>query len=285
MSDVTLWHGDCLDLMSRIPDHSVDMVLADLPYGTTECAWDSIIPLEPLWDHYKRILKPRGAVLLTANQPFTSLLVTSNLEWFRYTWYWRKSHPTGYFNANYRPLLVIEDAVVFSPAGAGAGSKDRGMHYFPQGLVPINRKKRNRPHGRGAHIHNTTNVGANNVINSNSEYVQKYTNYPLNVLEFDRDSPQVHETQKPVALGEYLICTYTNEGEVVLDNTFGSCSFGVAAVNTGRRFIGIERDQKYFAIAQERIAEAQRKKAEEASLPKQACLFDLPEAQERGRDE
>ena len=248
-----LIHGDCLEKMKDIPDKSIDMILCDLPYGTTRLKWDSVIDLTLLWWHYKRIVKVNGAIVLFANQPFTSALISSNFEMFRYSWIWEKPFPTGFLNANYRPMLSFEDICVFSHSGAGAGSKDNAMVYYPQGLVPKNVKKKNKPNSRGAHIHDTVNCGSMNVLNSGKEYEQKFTGYPNNILSFDRDLDQSHQTQKPVPLLEYLIKTYTLEGETVLDNTMGSGSTGIACINTKRNFIGIEKDDKFFEIAKSRI--------------------------------
>lgn len=234
------------------------MVLCDLPYGTTRLPWDSVLPLDFLWVQYKRVIKPKGAIVLTANQPFTSVLIASNLEMYRYSWVWKKTTVTGFLNCNYRPMLGYEDVAVFSKSKCGAGSKDDAMLYRPQGLVEINKKKRNKAGTRGKHIHETVNVGADNVLNSDKEYVTKHTGYPINVIEFDNDKPQLHPTQKPVALFEYLIRTYTEEGAVVLDNCIGSGTTAVACMNTKRHFIGTEIDPSYYKIACERAETARR---------------------------
>ena len=228
-----LLHGDCLELMGEIPDGSVDMVLCDLPYGTTQNKWDSVIPFEPLWAHYKRICK--GAIVLTATQPFTSALVASNSRDFRYEMVWEKSSVTGHLNAHRRPMRTHEDVLVFS---------DFSPPYYPQGLQPYGETQK-----RG---NNGTNFGK-----SGTENYQAFTNYPRSIIRIANDSKPVHPTQKPVALMEYLIRTYTNEGETVLDNCMGSGTTGVACINTGRDFIGIEQDDKYFAIAKQRIESAQ----------------------------
>lgn len=234
MSAPVLMQGDCLDAMWLIPDGSVDMVLCDLPYGTTACKWDSVIPFGPLWSHYWRVLKPNGAVVLTAAQPFTTQLIASQIGNFKYCWYWMKPGVTGFANAKKQPLRNVEDVAVFY----------RSLPtYNPQGLVPYGKiNKRSDPGG----ILGKTGVGTD-------AYLQEFTNYPRQVLEFGQTDKKVHPTQKPVALMEYLIRTYTNEGETVLDNCMGSGTTGVAARNTGRNFIGIERDPEYFKIAQSRI--------------------------------
>lgn len=232
-----LYQGDCLEVMKSIPDASVDMILCDLPYGTTQNKWDSVIPFGDLWAAYKRIVKPDGVVVLTASQPFTSALVMSNPAAFRYAWVWEKGAATGHLNAERMPMKLHEDVLVFS---------DKAARYNPQDLQPFNKTVK-----RG---HNGGNFG-----DSGRENFQEFTNYPRSIIRFLGDPKPVHPTQKPVALMEYLIRTYTNEGDLVMDNTMGSGTTGVACANTGRRFIGIERDKNYFEIARSRIAEAVRK--------------------------
>lgn len=254
----TLYRGDCLVEMANVADGSVDLILADLPYGTTACLWDSVIPLEPLWAHYKRIIKPRGAVVLTASQPFTTALISSNMNWFKYCWVWDKSNAGDCMNAKNKPMKKHEDICVFS-SGTTANKSPNRMPYFPQGLIKSERYRRGSTvFGYGA------GGGSFKVARpSHHEYQQDYEGYPTSVLFYDNEKPAVHPTQKPVALMEYLIRTYTNEGELVLDNTMGSGTTGVACVNTNRRFIGIERDDKYFAIAEKRISDAVTKRATE----------------------
>ncbi len=266
MPETTLFHGDCLVEMDKIADGSVDLILCDLPYGTTDrkgvegkgsnrlLEWDTVIPLDELWKQYKRVLKPLGTVVLTADQPFTSMLVLSNLEWFKYEWIWKKKRTTGFLLANYRPMKETEDVLVFSPGGAAAASRNTGnMTYNPQGLIEKNVKKKNSAKRLGNFLHNPEHMGKNNKLLHETEYEQKYTNYPSEIIEFGLDKNAIHPTQKPVALMEYLIRTYSNEGEVVLDNCMGSGTTGVAAVNCNRNFIGIEMDEKYFNHAQQRI--------------------------------
>lgn len=225
--------GDCLQMMEEIPDGSVDMVLCDLPYGTTQNKWDSVVPMRELWVQYKRLIKPSGAIVLTASQPFTSVLGASNVDWLKYAWVWEKSAATGHLNAKRMPMKNHEDVLVFSA----------GVHtYNPQGLVPFGKTVK-----RG---NNGTNFGK-----SGTENFQEFTNYPRSIIKFPSDPNPVHPTQKPVALMEYFIRTYTNEGDTVLDNCMGSGTTGVACLNTKRKFIGIERDETYFKIAQDRILE------------------------------
>ena len=232
-----LLHGDCLELMAQIPDGSVDMVLCDLPYGTTQNKWDSVIPFEPLWAHYKRVIKRNGAIVLTASQPFTSALVMSNPATFKYQWVWRKPRGTGFFHAKKQPLRNHEDILVFYA---------QQPTYNPQFTEG---KPYRQKHGSGS-----DNYGG--AVREGYETVNSGTRCPLTVVDFNQGDKKVHPTQKPVALMEYLIRTYTNEGETVLDNCMGSGTTGVACVNTGRNFIGIEKDDKYFAIAQARIEAA-----------------------------
>lgn len=224
---IKLMQGDCLELMKEIPDQSVDMILCDLPYGTTQNKWDSIIPFEPLWVQYKRICK--GAIVLTAAQPFTSALVMSNIQEFKYQWVWKKSKPTGHLNAKLQPLRNTEDVVVFYRSQPT---------YHPQGVRPTDVMVSRTNRGNYGECSKTTR--------------QTITGYPTTVLEFSTENG-IHPTQKPVALMEYLIRTYTNEGEIVMDNCMGSGTTGVACMNTGRKFIGMEQDAKYFEIAQKRI--------------------------------
>ena len=265
--ELTLYHGDCLIEMDKILDGSVDLILCDLPYGTTDrkgisdkgdnrvLSWDTIIPLDKLWDQYRRVLKPSGAVVLTADQPFTSQLVLSNLEWFKYEWIWKKKKVTGFLHANARPMKETEDILVFSPLGASGGSvkANKNMTYNPQGLIEKNVKKKNNAKRLGKFLHNPEHMGAGNKLLHETEYEQKYTNYPSEILEFGLDKGSIHPTQKPVALMEYLIHTYSNEGETVLDNCMGSGTTGVACVNTNRNFIGIEMDSEYYSASCERI--------------------------------
>lgn len=266
---LTLLLGDCLDKMNEIADGSVDLILCDLPYGTTDrkgteskgsnrlLGWDNVIPLDQLWQQYRRILKPLGTVVLTADQPFTSMLVLSNLEWFKYEWIWKKKRTTGFLLANYRPMKETEDVLVFSPGGAAAASKNTGnMTYNPQGLIEKNVKKKNSAKRLGKFLHNPDFMGKNNKLLHESEYEQKYTNYPSEIIEFGLDKDIIHPTQKPVALMEYLIQTYSNPGEIVLDNCMGSGTTGVAAISCGRKFIGIELDEEYYKSAEQRIRNA-----------------------------
>ena len=237
-----LIHGDCLVEMATIEDKSVDMILCDLPYGTTACKWDSVIPFAPLWAHYKRVIKDRGAIVLFGSQPFTSKLVCSAIEIYKHSWVWDKVRGTNFFAAKFSPLNNTEDVCVFSMAGGNNGSKTP-IKYFPQGVTET---EKSNCYGGGK-------IGKEHGAKY-KEYTQKITGYPFKIIKFPFEKRTVHPTQKPVALLEYLIKTYTLEGEMVLDNCMGSGSTGIACLNTGRHFIGIEKDDKYFAVALERIA-------------------------------
>lgn len=230
-----LHHGDCLAVMPEIPDQSVDLILCDLPYGTTACAWDSVIPMDTLWKHYKRIAKHRAAVVLTASQPFTSALVMSNPKEFRHEWVWAKNRGTNPFAAKYAPMKRHESVLVFAR---------KSPVYNPQ-------MRKGRPYR--AFKSDTANVGeVYGTTKSAHKDNPEGSLLPITLLEISCEFGN-HPTQKPVALMEYLIRTYTNPGGVVLDNCMGSGTTGVAAVNTERSFIGIERDDKYFRIATDRI--------------------------------
>ena len=240
--------GDCLEKMKDIPDGSVDLILADPPYGTTACKWDSIIPLEPMWEQLKRVIKPNGAIVLFGQEPFSSYLRISNVDNFKYDWLWRKSRPAGFTNAKLKPLKDIEAISVFS-SGTTANGSNRNMPYNPQGLVDC-KIEWSRPANYLA-----GDKGVNPARGSSKlKRVITKKNYPRQVLDFPNpNNSKFHPTQKPVSLMEYLIKTYTNEGETVVDITMGSGTTGVAAKNLNRKFIGIERDEDYFDIAKKRI--------------------------------
>lgn len=226
--------GDCVEQMATLPAASVDMVLCDLPYGTTACAWDEVIPFPALWAAWRRLLRPDTAIVLTASQPFTAKLVASNFAAFKYQWVWVKPRPSNPQLAKKQPLKFHEDILVFSYGR---------VPYYPQGLreIPVADRKTHMPEANAlGHC-------------VRKPYVQTHTDYPRSLLEFPAERG-LHPTQKPVALMEYLVRTYTRDGAVVLDSTCGSGSSGVAAVRAGREFIGIERDPAYAAVAADRIA-------------------------------
>ena len=232
---IDLMHGDCLELMKSIPDGSVDMILCDLPYGTTACKWDSIIPFEELWKGYCRIIKDDGAIILFGSEPFTSILICSQISLFRYDLIWDKQKGCDFLNANRKPLKSHENILVFYK---------KSPTYNKQYWYSTPYKKINGNKKQSSVYHDSHDVDTESTDGKRN---------PLSILSFPRDGNRVHPTQKPVALLEYLIKTYTNEGETVLDNCMGSGSTGVACVNTDRRFIGIELDDKYFNIAKQRI--------------------------------
>ena len=319
-----IYNVDCLEGMKEIPDNSIDMILCDLPYGITDCEWDSVIPLEPLWDQYKRVIKPYGNIVLFSIQPFTTQLIHSNLKDYRYSWYWKKNNVTGFANSKKQPLRHIEEIHVFTVRKNNAGKflkvreylqnerKKTGLtlneinkllnvsmasHYFtnesqfslptekaylklqstgffsmpyaelkhmyeeetqttapgiiyyPQGLKALNKPIINRCNCKNGKVYCRNSL--------NKKYTQQYTNYPRQLLEFDNKAinaeKRLHPTQKPVSLLEYLIKTYTLEGETVLDNCMGSGSTAIACLNTGRNFIGYELNKHYYEIAIDRI--------------------------------
>lgn len=235
----SIQNGNCLELMKEINDGSIDMILCDLPYGVTRLQWDSIIPFDFLWEQYKRIIKNNGAIVLFSVQPFTTQLIHSNLKQYRYNWYWKKNNKTGGQFAKGQPMRCIEDICVFYK---------HKPTYNPQGIIelekPIYHEKKK------SSIYSYRKNGS----------IQRFKNYPVHLLEFNcvgfGNEKRQHPTQKPVSLLEYLIKTYTNDGETVLDNCMGAGSTGVACVNTGRRFIGMELENKYFEIAKQRINNA-----------------------------
>lgn len=244
----TLLHGDCLERMKEIPDGSVDLILTDPPYGTTACKWDTVIDLELMWKELKRVIKPNGTIVLFGQEPFCSLVRVSNLEMFKYDWYWRKSRPSGFTNAKLKPLKDLETVMVFSDGKTANGSKNN-MPYFPQGLEDCNIEWE-RP---AVYLNGDRGVNPQRK-NSKTKRVIEKKGYPRQVLDFaNPNNGNVHPTQKPVPLLEYLIKTYTDENETVLDFTFGSGSTCIAALNTNRKFLGVEMDEGYFNIAVERI--------------------------------
>lgn len=243
----TFYHGDCMEVMRRLPDASVDMVLCDLPYGTTACKWDQVIPFEPLWEQYWRIVKPSAAVVLTASQPFTTALIGSQIKHYKATWYWRKERGTNFVQAKRYPMRVIEDCVLFCK---------KTPNYYPimRDVKPYSHVLPKPKNGEAQHMDSSSiDAGGNRIVK------QYDTAYPTNILEIPRDNmaagKSLHPTQKPVALFEYLIRTYTQPGEVVLDNCMGSGTTAIAAERSGRKWIGIERDVGYYNAAVKRITD------------------------------
>jgi len=246
--------GDCLELMKDIPNGSIDMILCDLPYGTTACKWDTIIPFEPLWQQYERIIKPNGAIVLTASQPFTTVLINSNFNLFKYCWYWNKENGGNFAVAKYMPHKVIEEILVF-----GKGK----INYYPiEENVETHKIRPLRP------AINRKGDNAQGMASGYFKHREDYDNkkrYPKNLLTYNsrsgelNSSSRLHPTQKPVELFEYLIKTYTNEGELVLDNTAGSGTTAIACLNTNRQFIVMEKEQKYYDIILKRVGDFNKK--------------------------
>ena len=237
MNDITLWQGDCLKLMKDIPDKSIDMILCDLPYGTTKFKWDTVIPFDRLWEQYNRIIKDKGAILLFGSEPFSSKMRISNLRMYKYDWIWKKTKAQGFLNSKKMPLKDYENICVFYK---------RLPEYNPQGIIYGNfQNDRKSKYNKGEDIYG-----------KEKEFgISHMSNFPKQIIEFSNPSGkgQLHPTQKPIALLEYLIKTYSQDEEIILDNCMGSGSTGVAALNLHRKFIGMELDEKYFQIAENRI--------------------------------
>ena len=233
--EINLIQGDCLEKMKEIPDKTIDMILCDLPYGTTQNKWDSVIPLDIIWEQYKRIIKDNGAIALFAQTPFDKVLGISNLKMLKYEWIWEKEQGTGFLNAKKMPLKNHENILIFykKPPIYNPQMKKGKPYTLERNTFTVN-------YGKQVDMVRTENTGER---------------YPLTILKFKRDKEKLHPTQKPVALLECLIKTYTNEGEIVLDNCMGSGSTGIACLRTNRNFIGIEKDDKYFDMAYNRINE------------------------------
>ena len=239
MSNINLYQGDCLEEMKKIKDKSIDMILCDLPYGTTACKWDNVIPFEPLWEQYNRIIKDNGAIVLFGTEPFSTELRHSNLEMYKYDWIWDKVKPNGHLVAKHRPMQRNENISVF-----GKGK----INYYPI-MIERDKPKKSKEYSR-------TEIMGGSITDDKGKTLNK--KYPQNILVYSNASQKnkLHPTQKPIELLEYLIKTYTNENETVLDNCMGSGSTGVACKNLNRNFIGIELDENYFNIAKERMDKA-----------------------------
>ena len=251
IKNCTLYNADCFDVFPFIEDKSIDAIICDLPYGTTACKWDAIIPFDKLWEQYNRIIKDNGAIVLFGSQPFTSALIMSNLEMFKYEWIWEKSKASNFVHVNYQPMKTHENILVFSKYPAAQNSAKKNMIY-----IPI--KTQGEPYNRGkVKITEGVLVGGRKtqveVMSINGERYPRSVQY-FKTAEFDGIA---HPTQKPVALMEYLIKTYTHDSETVLDNCMGSGTTGVACINVKRNFIGIEKEKKYYDVAANRMNEAQ----------------------------
>lgn len=238
---MNLLHGDCLELMKDIPDGSIDCVLTDPPYGTTACKWDTVIDFDLMWEQLKRITKDNGAICLFGQDLFSARLKISNMDMYRYSLVWKRSRVSRYGQAKLRFLSTHEDIIIFSKGKCSSNSKIK-MKYYPQGLIEINKT-----------VKDTSVHSLRSNRKQLPDYIQTHTNYPKSILDFPSESKPTHPTQKPVALLEYLVKTYTFEDETVLDFTMGSGSTGVACKNLNRNFIGIEQDNKYFEMAKDRI--------------------------------
>lgn len=235
MGGCSLYHGDCLEAMKSLGDSSVDCIICDLPYGTTNAPWDVLIPFEHLWSQYERVIKNDGAIVLFGSEPFSTKLRASNLSLYRYDWIWEKNIATQFLDANRKPLKSHETISVFSKSQS---------RYFPQGLVEVDSKGKMRAGKEGDLYHKC-----------DAPYDSKWTNYPRSVLHFDVDAKKEHPSQKPLELLRYLVKTYTEPGDLVLDNTMGSGSTGVACEQTGRMFVGMEMNDEYFRLSCRRIGD------------------------------
>ena len=237
-----LVHADCFDVFPYIEDESVDLILCDLPYGTTKNKWDSTVPLDKLWEQYERIITYNGAIVLFAQTPFDKVLGSSKINLLKYEFIWNKKRPTGFFNANYAPMKQHENILVFSKASACfVRDKSKAMAFYPQDLIEVNRNiKRTAQNGNydGSHYKLESN--------------QKYTGYPTSILEYAPETG-LHPTQKPLELMKYLIKTYSNENDVVMDNCMGSNTTGLACKELNRQYIGIEKDKKYYDVSVSRV--------------------------------
>lgn len=241
-----IYNEDCLEGMKKIDDESIDCIICDLPYGTTKNSWDSVIPLDSLWTEYKRIIKPSGAIVLFAQTPFDKILGASNIEMLKYEWIWEKDSGTGHLNSNFAPLKKHENILVFSKkAACFVKNSDDAMVYHPQ-------------MGTGKpYVCKQGGIGTNYDYKNNKETitVNNGNRYPTSILKYNRDKSKIHPTQKPVELIEFLVKSYCPEGGLVLDNCMGSGTTAVACINTNRKFIGFEIEEKYFKIANVRIIE------------------------------
>lgn len=246
---IKLYQGDCLEIMKEIPDKSIDCIICDLPYGTTACDFDKeIIDFESLWTQYKRTLKDDRVIVLFAQQPFTTKLISSNMSWWKYNWVWEKDSGTNFLNSQYQPLKITEDICVFGNSATSYVRDGQTLIYNPQFESGTPYKCISGKQKQNSAVVRDKGAKEGGVLTDN-----KGIRYPKNLIKFNRDKEKLHPTQKPIKLLEYLIKTYSNENDTILDNCMGSGTTGVACKNTNRNFIGIEKDEKYFQIAKERI--------------------------------
>lgn len=244
-----LKYGDCIELMKQMDGKSVDMILCDLPYGTIACKWDKRIDIKELWNQYNRIITDNGIIALFGTEPFSTYLRMGNIDCYKYDWIWKKNRATGFQHAKNMPLKDYEIISIFSHGGMGHKSilKDKRMKYNPQGIISVKKTVKSNKNKFGNIV---------GVRPSQKEYfTQEFINYPKMVLEFDKPEKRLHPTEKPISLLEYLVLTYTDEEDIVLDNCMGSGSTGIACINTNRNFIGMELDNEYFEVAKKRIEE------------------------------
>jgi len=246
VSGSTFVNADCFDVFPFIEDKSIDAIICDLPYGTTANKWDSVLDLNKLWTEYERIITDNGAIILTAIQPFTTQLISSNLKLFKYEIIWVKSRPNGHLEAKNKPMRKHENILIFSKGASANGCKNR-ITYNPQGLVKVERYNRNST--------DTDNYGSRKSRPVGLVTKQEYTNYPTTILEFGSEGKTIHPTQKPIDLMEWLIKTYTNEGDIVLDNTMGSGTTNLACIKLNRKSIGVEKEKQYYDVAVRRASE------------------------------
>ncbi|MFY9450126.1 MAG: site-specific DNA-methyltransferase [Bacillota bacterium] len=249
-----IYNMDCLEGMKYIEDKSIDMILCDLPYGTTECSWDTVISFECLWEQYRRIIKDNGVIALFGSEPFSTKLRTSAIDIFKYDWIWIKNKPSGFQHSKNRPLNAYEIISIFSKGSMGHKSLlgEKRMVYNPQGLVYFGKETSGCRNKKGHTVGHRPS--------HKDKVFQEFTNYPTNILKYDvvTRKERIHNTQKPVELCEYLIKTYTNEGELVLDNCIGSGTTAIACINTNRNYIGFEISKEYCEIAKARIEFAKK---------------------------
>jgi site-specific DNA-methyltransferase (adenine-specific) len=243
-------NADCMDILPLISDESIDAIICDLPYGTTSCRWDSIIPLAPLWEQYRRIIKPTGAIVLFGAQPFSSKVVVEAIDLFKYEWIWYKNRATGYQTVKTQPMRIHESILVFSK-GTVANRSPRNMVYHPQGLIEAPRTVKVGHFTRGRYLGQRKNQNGM-VIKS------IFSNYPKSVLQFDKEPKYVHPTQKPLALVKYLVETYSSKGDTILDNASGSGTLAIAALDTDRNYICIEKDEHNYQISMQRVETYER---------------------------
>lgn len=247
---IELYNGDCLDIMKNIPNDSIDMILCDLPYGTTACKWDIVVPLEPLWEQYNRIISNHGVICLFGQEPFSSIVRTSNLSMYRYDWIWQKQKPSNFQLMNYQPGRVQENIMVFSKAKSCYVKNGNTANYFPQ------KERRESIRHANAKIYGENAALLHDYSKAGKDNFKTYTDkHPTSIIKFNTVQHKLHPTEKPIDLLEYLIKTYTKENNIVLDNCMGGGSTGVACKNLSRNFIGIELDRDYFEIAKKRIDE------------------------------